>query len=116
MKIEKNRKIRGVAKALAPEDIACGDYLIATRVDVELVPCPDADSVRTGGVGVVRLSLTPWNLGPWRVLAVNLPAVLVEDVKGAREIMDSRRWRFARVAPAFGKRAFKAIGKKGGEV
>ena len=94
------------ARALAAEDIRPGDYVSVLHVVTEHFPwwCDD-EAWRT--VEMRRLLWMPWEEpAPMKVVEVCLPFVIVRRVDGTHRMIDTRRYRLARVSTRFGKQAF----------
>lgn len=105
----KRPRTRGVARPLAPEDIAPGDYVCVLSQTYEWFPFCCASEY--GRVQVQRVTLVPNETEPpVLVEAVSLPFVFVRESKGKRRMLDARRVRLARVSGAFGRAAFAGLG------
>lgn len=102
-----------LAKALAPEDILVGDYVMVLQTVSELPSCLwAADAVTLSVDEPVRIHYLPSPVGlPLRVDAVCLPFVLVKRAVGNGEILDIRQCRLARVDRQFAKSAWKTSKK-----
>ncbi len=100
------------ASALAPEEIARGQYVAALYRVVEFLPLEfyfGAEPHRQPQT--VRVALPP--CAPtelYRVVDVCLPFVLVKKPDGTRSTIDVRHTRLARISNAFGRRVFKRKG------
>lgn len=93
-------------RVLAPEDIAPGQFVSAIYRIYERPAgsCCD-ESIASREVGVLRCRLNADD-GPYRVLEVCLPFVLVEDTDGDKSQLDTRDTTLARLSQAYGQRAF----------
>ncbi|MBL0920566.1 MAG: hypothetical protein IBJ10_00375 [Phycisphaerales bacterium] len=93
-------------RTLAPEDVAPGQFVAAVYRVYERPAgsCYD-DSIASREVGVLRCRLKADD-GPYRVLEVCLPFVLVEDQHGDKSQIDTRDTTLARLSDAYGQRAF----------
>lgn len=93
-------------RILAPEDIAPGQFVSAIYRIYERPAgsCCD-ESIASREVGVLRCRLNADD-GPYRVLEVCLPFVLVEDADGDKSQLDTRDTTIARLSDAYGERAF----------
>lgn len=100
-----------VARSLAPEEVAVGDFVAILRVTYE-VPSfvwDDCDTF-TDRSELVRLAMIPEeDSKPLKVRAVCLPFVLVESSVGDRRGLDIRRYQLARLDPAYARAAWKSI-------
>jgi len=108
-----------LAKSLAPEDIALGDYVAVLKVLYELPTylwCGDSafDSAIEQRDQPVRMELMPFESGlPMRVTGVCLPFVMVCEPAGSNYPLDIRRHRLARLDRNFAEAAFKAMKPSG---
>ncbi len=94
------------ARVLAPEDIAPGQFVAPLHKIHEYPARPPCDE--SGGsrdLGTLRWRVLASD-GPYRVLEVCLPLVLVEDPDGMHEQLDTRDTTIARLSDAYGERAF----------
>lgn len=98
-----------LAKALAPEDIHVGDYVMMLHTLSELPSCFwSADAVTLSIAEPVRIQYLPSPIDrPWKVDEVCLPFVLVKQPVGSKEILDVRQCRLARVDRRFAKAAWQ---------
>ncbi|HMP07891.1 MAG TPA: hypothetical protein PJ982_16190 [Lacipirellulaceae bacterium] len=99
-----------LAHPLPPEDVRPGDHV---AVLYEINECPSFLWCGDGGIEprdqLVRLRCTPTaEPVPPKVLAVCLPFVLVKTPQGARQTLDVRRRRLARLGTRFARRAARA--------
>jgi hypothetical protein len=97
--------IQTTSKVLAPEDISPGDYIAPLSNTVEFLDL--YRDCRTGPPEVCRLSVTACAFTPYKVTAVCLPFVLVEDAKGDGATLDVRRCTLARLDEDFAQAAMK---------
>jgi len=102
-----------VSCALAPEDIAVGDYVSLLQVTSEYLPCFMIEDVAYHRIEPVRVAWLPCDAAPMKVINVCLPFVLVRLAGGTHHTLDLRRCRLARVSPGFGKQAFKRLSRRG---
>ncbi len=108
----------GAARILAPEDIAPGQY-VATLYRVYEIPARPCDfeldaSCKSQDIGTLRYRVMISD-GPYRVLDVCLPVVLVEDLNGCREQLDVRDTTIAQLSQSYGDRAFRKDTNSGDE-
>jgi hypothetical protein len=107
-KKEKRGKVRGVARTLAPEDVAPGDYVCVLAETYEWISIFCASEFERPAVQ--RSTMVPNETDPpMLVEAVCVPFVFVREPKGARRVIDLRRVRLARVSKRFGARVFAAM-------
>jgi hypothetical protein len=97
--------IQTTSKVLAPEDISTGDYIAPLSMTFEFLDF--FRECRTGPPEVCRLSVMPCAFTPYKVTAVCLPFVLVEDAKGDSATLDVRRYVLARLDEDFAQAAMK---------
>jgi hypothetical protein len=111
---QSNNAKSGVARCLAPEEIAVGDFVAVLRVVYE-VPSfvwNDCDTFADRGE-LVRLAMIPEESSePLKVKAVCLPFVLVKSRKGQQRGLDIRRFHLARVDSFYARAAWKASKSK----
>ncbi|HZW10190.1 MAG TPA: hypothetical protein VFF69_09835 [Phycisphaerales bacterium] len=107
-KQEKRTRIRAVARVLAPEDVAPGDYVCVLSETYEWLPFFCASEY--GRVQVQRATVIPNTTDPPTIVeAVCVPFVFVREAKGKRRVIDLRRVRLARVSERFGARVFDGM-------
>ncbi len=95
-----------LAKALAPEDIAVGDF-VAVLYSSREFPKTKWDSTPSGET--VRVTYIPGDGGlPQKVQAICLPFVLVQDPTGSLKSIDVRVSQIARLELVYAKTAWKA--------
>ncbi|WP_425617149.1 hypothetical protein NA78x_000820 [Anatilimnocola sp. NA78] len=105
-----------VAAKLAPEDVACGDFVALLKTTFEL-PSYMWD-VAQGMLPVdelVRLQMIPSDAGvPLKVFAVCLPFVYVKTADGTVKTLDMRREQIVRLDHDCGKEVWDELkpGKK----
>jgi len=104
-----------LAVPVAPEDIRVGDF-VASMNDVHqyvLRGC-DADPQlgRPPQVHIVTVRTIGVFPRVYRVLAVGLPFVLVEDSGGLTSLLTCRLAELARLPPAMGRRAMRRIDRR----
>ncbi len=104
MCVEKNNL---VARAVAPEDVRPGDYIIPLHVVNEYRPLPWQCDNAWQAQTVRRLELPATGAPPVHVLEVCLPLLLVRMPQGKHRLIDVRRFRLARVSEQFGQRVFE---------
>lgn len=100
-----------LARSLAPEEIRVGDYVtpLSTVIEVPSYWWPaDGWSMRHDEPVRVRV-LNTCDGVPLRVKAVCLPFALVKRPTGRMMTLDTRQCQFARLDPAYGKRAWKTL-------
>lgn len=100
------RQLNGVAREVAPEDIRRGDFIAVLHELDENVPFLTAGDQCTTPVHVVRVWLLPRYPQAFRVLAVSLPFVLMEEHDNDKRLLDVRQVRIARLSPALGRTLF----------
>jgi len=93
-------------RVLAPEDIAPGQFVAPLyRIFERPAGSYCDESIESRDLGTLR-----WRAmisdGPYRVLDVCLPLVLVEDADGDKSQLDTRDTVIARLSDAYGQRAF----------
>ncbi|MEM6799448.1 MAG: hypothetical protein AAF589_08030 [Planctomycetota bacterium] len=100
-----------VAKPLAPEDIAPGDYVAVLDRQFEFPAVVwYADRSLAGEDQVIRLRLRPREpSGPLRVVEVCLPFVFVQTPKGGHQTLDIREVHLARLDAECSRRVCKAL-------
>lgn len=98
-----------LAKTLAPEEIARGDYV---AVLWEMTEWPSwfwrDDALQPRGEPVRICHLPAGELRPLRVRAACLPLVLVKTPEGEQRTLDVRKCRLARLDRAYGRLAWRA--------
>jgi hypothetical protein len=99
-----------LAKALAPEEIRAGDFVIVLHEIVEWPSWIWCDDATLGSrEEVVRVCVTPRDAAaPLEVCSVCLPFVLVREPCRRERIVDIRRHRLARLDSAFARIARRA--------
>lgn len=103
-----------LAKTLAPEDIAGGDYVALLSIDRDFPllawlcdPMPSQQSE------VIRLKQRiDLCRDPFRVLEVCLPFVFIKRPSGQHATLDVRCCELVRLDPAYAKRVWKALKPK----
>lgn len=96
-----------VAATVAPEDVACGDFVAVLTTACE-VPSYMWDSALLPPHELVRLCFVPADAGdPLRVFGVCLPFVYVKTSAGEPRTIDLRRHQLARISPACAKRVWQ---------
>lgn len=103
-----------IAKPLAPEDLARGDYvaLLSVACDYPLIVWL-CDPMASQQGEVVRLKhTTDLCREPLRVRSVCLPFVLVKRPSGLHATLDVRSCELARLSEVYGRRAWKALTPK----
>lgn len=110
--------VESIAVQLAPEDIRVGDF-ITPLFDLEQFALKSCDPTTAYGsadmppkihVLVVRTFASYPQL--YRVLAVALPVVLVEDMSGERSLVTVRAKQFGRLPEAMGKIAMRDLDRR----
>lgn len=96
----------GAAREVAPEDIRRGDFIALLHELDENVPFLTAGDQCTAPVRVVRVWLLPRYPQAFRVLAVSLPFVLIEEHDNDKRLLDVRQVRIARLSPVLGRTLF----------
>lgn len=88
-----------VAASLAPEDVACGDFVGVLRTTFELPTYMwDAAQALLPVDEVVRLPMIPADAGvPFKVFAVCLPFVYAKTAAGELRTLDVRREQIVRL-------------------
>ncbi len=97
-----------IARDVAPEDIAVGDYVTVAHVTYEFVRLCDRsfdDAVKTQRVTL----MCPSAGQPWKVVSICLPYLFVRAPEGHHDTLDVRRHRLARLSEAYGNEAFKRL-------
>jgi len=97
-----------IARAVAPEDIRPGEYVIALQ---EVCETPSWFWGKENHDNpLVRFTHLPHgNSEPAHVVEVCLPFVLVKTARGKRRVIDVRKYCLARIPEAFGRRVFEEI-------
>jgi hypothetical protein len=104
------RNSTSVVRAIAPEDIRKGVYIAQLEVIYQHLPPSCFESAWQGDRQPVKTAWLPYGSNePLEVIDVCLPFVLVRDVAGAVSSMDVRRYRLARLDPAYAKRAARRL-------
>ncbi|WP_254508107.1 hypothetical protein [Anatilimnocola floriformis] len=100
-----------VAATLAPEDVACGDYVALLKVTYELPTYLwDAAQALMPADELVRLALIPPDSGvPLKVFAVCLPFVYVKSYAGEIKTLDLRREQIVRLHHESAKAVWKEL-------
>jgi hypothetical protein len=105
-----NRK-SSIARAIAPEDIRAGMYIaLLHEIDFGCGFCWEVEPALMAARGP-RLRI-PCEADPYHVKAVSLPFILVQQADGDVTTLDARRYRFARLPSAFGRKAFESMRKE----
>ncbi|MCG8511391.1 MAG: hypothetical protein MI741_19425 [Rhodospirillales bacterium] len=101
--IEQQQAVRPVA----PEDVAVGDHVVVTETTFQFIgPCEAWSASRD--VEPYRVRIMPFDAGwPYRVIAVCVPFVMVEDIDGDISHLDLRRQNVAKVPPSYTKAVIK---------
>lgn len=99
------------AKVVAPEDIQPGDYLVVLHTTYELTPMLIGCESFSAPPRAAPVTLMSWDTEPKKVLGVCLPIVLIVEPDGDKATLDTRRHQLARVAPHFGRAAFRKKGE-----
>ena len=101
-----------IARSLAPEDIRRRDYVAALYETWQILPCVIDGALRD--VEPISVSLLPYpTAAPYRVVAVCLPFVFVEDAFGGGTSLDVRGVRLVRVGDRYAKRVWQALRSNG---
>lgn len=99
-----------ISKVVPPEDLRPGDYVCPHACVLEWPRCEES---LPGQPVLQRASFIPFGTPePRRVVAVCLPFVLTRGPDGSHRTLDVRRTPLARLTAAFGRKAFKKLGKK----
>ena len=105
---------RALAKALAPEDIRPGHYLMKLHCVGEcfalLRGITEQDEYR---VQKLRYQFLPPEIEPLRVVSVCLPYVLVKNRDGKHALLDTRNVQFARLRKRFARRSMAGLKQDG---
>lgn len=107
-----NKLLHGtaIAHAIAPEDIQPDDYLFVLSQLWEVFPIGALFEANWRDIELIRVHCLPEaDRAPVRVLEICLPAILVRDKDGKHNVLDVRRFRFARLTQRFGRKAFKRL-------
>lgn len=116
LKLNENA-VESLAEIVAPEDIGIGDF-IAPLHDVNQYPVRDCEGSawetdehgrKPSPIRVVSVRTVANFTALYRVLAVALPVVLLEDEDGDRRLMNVRAHVFGRVPAAFGEVAMREL-------
>jgi hypothetical protein len=88
-----------VAATLAPEDVACGDYVALLKTTFELPTYMwDAAQAMLPVDEVIRLKMIPADAGvPLKVFAICLPFVYAKNATGELKTLDLRREQIVRL-------------------
>ena len=90
-----------LARILAPEDVASGQFVMVLNEQHQYI------TGRCGGMGdpefvVIEIATRPDQVGmPRMVLESCLPYIVVENLKGGKEVLDVRSSRLALVSDSF---------------
>ena len=104
-----------LAKPLAPEDIAVGDYVATLHMICEapsFLWCSDATLTSRDELVLMQFVPDEGAGVPLRVESICLPFVLVQPPTGKQRPLDIRRHPLARLAPGYAQATWKALGKK----
>lgn len=105
----KKEDVIQTARVIAPEDIRKGDYVSILHVVVEHL-LDDCSGGTWKGMEQVRMLWMPWTeAAPMKVVDVCLPFVLVKKPDRKHRVIDTRRFRLARIPPEFGKLASRQL-------
>lgn len=103
-------KLSCAARAVAPEDIRCGDVIAVLHEIEERVPYVTPEECPTRQVRTIQAWILPSYPRAYRVLALSLPFILVEDHDRDKQLLDVRQAQIARLSRAVALQAFP--GKK----
>lgn len=105
----KKEDVIQTARVVPPEDIRVGDYVVVMHVVIEhLVDDCAGDSWK--GIEQVRMLWMPWTeSAPMKVVEVCLPFVLIKHPDRKHRLLDTRRYRLARIPSEFGRAAFRKL-------
>ncbi len=103
-----------LAKPLAPEDVAVGDYVAVLDVEVEYPAVVwYFDRPLDGQEQIIRVRLRPCrSQEPLHVLDVCLPFVFVQTIKKEHRTLDLRCSRLARLDRGYAERVSQMLRKK----
>lgn len=97
-----------IARHVAPEDIAVGDYVTVAHVTYEFVG--DCSSVPEQTVTPKRVTfMSPCAGRPLRVMSICLPYLFVREPEGGHDMLDLRRHRIMKLSKTYGKKVFKRL-------
>ena len=102
-----------IVRAVAPEDIAPGTYVVELRRVHEFINRCSLFGTMPEDGPLTRTVVTMPPRGPeiLRVEAVTVPLVLVTRVSGKSQMLDIRRSRLGQVPAPFGKAVFEAMAR-----
>jgi hypothetical protein len=117
IQVSEPKVVESIAVQLAPEDIRVGDF-ITPLYDLDQFMMKNCDQPPFGSadvppkvhVIVVRTFANYPQL--YRVLAVALPVVLVEDLSGEKSLVSVRAKQFGRLPAALGKIAMRELDRR----
>tara|TARA_R110000744_G_scaffold365777_2_gene474665 strand:+ start:405 stop:821 length:417 start_codon:yes stop_codon:yes gene_type:complete len=90
-----------LARVLAPEDVAAGQFVMVLN-EQHQYPCGRCNDSNDPEYVVVEVVMRPDEASmPRLVVAVCLPFVIVESISGTKEMLDVRSKRLARVSDSF---------------
>jgi hypothetical protein len=109
----KKKDVIQTARVVPPEDIRVGDYVVVMHVVMEHLM--DSCAVESWkGIEQVRMLWMPWeDSAPMKVGEVCLPFVLVKKPDRKHVLLDTRRYRLARIPGGFGRAAFRKLQEAG---
>lgn len=109
----KKQDVIQTAQVVPPEDIRVGDYVVVMHVVMEhLMDSCVVESWK--GIEQVRILWMPWeDSAPMKVAEVCLPFVLVKKPDRKHVLLDTRRYRLARIPCEFGRTAFRKLQEAG---
>lgn len=114
--MENLKIVESIAVRIAPEDIRVGDF-IAPLFDLDQFALKDCEPPGFGSekpprVHVVTVRTFANFPQLYRVLAVALPLVLVEDIRGERSLVTVRAKQFGRLPEAMGQIAMRDLDRR----
>ena len=113
---DESNELESLAVRLAPEDIRVGDF-IAPLFDLNQFPIRECDPGFAPGQTVPKASVVTLRMvdpfpSVYRVLAVALPLILVEDADGDQSLVTVRARQFARLPQAMGLLAMRDLDRR----
>ncbi len=99
-----------LAAAVAPEDLARGDFVAVLREVVETPSFFWCEVERSDRAEIVRIERIPTDdRAPLKIKAICLPFVFVKQFDGKRRTLDMRLTRLARLDREYAKTVWKAM-------
>lgn len=112
MQTEAGADEHGLARPASPEDLEKGQYVCVLNSVGEHLTCGMLEDSAWRGTTPIRVSWLPDasdDVGPFKVIDVCLPYVLVTDAERKHRMLDVRRERLAVVSERFGRKMRKRM-------